>query len=595
MRKTLILCVLMILGLSAIAQATEVINARELLPTLRPVITLPDNPTPRSGTCVLNHFTGTPYGSFGWDPGEDIAEYFDPATDGNCTPAIYPFHITSVDLTLVIFSNTGPGTITGRVFVTCPEDAASPGVPRECKGPGGAQLGSAGMFTYDLTQEEIDDPDGTGLIELNIPLDVCVENGFFVHFVIDSWTGAGNAPAPYWQREALANCKAWVYWWFTGTPDYCWFNNNTDWSSGGLPVGAILAAVNGEAGVTSCAPLTCEPCVRNYPGDDDTNPIIIDSPIWSRTIDLCDYCSDYDQNTALGPSSFTGRGGDVVLSWTSVNDPTCFYITIAPSSTCAEWFRIRSWLFDSFGYLDAGQPAFPPLGGSQTYNWTGNGDPNDFGCWFPDTYYLYIDTRNCCCPVDVTFAGDNILAVEITSFDAIAGDGMVTLNWRTNAESEIDYYVLTRNGVEIAQVAGQGDSPSGHRYTFVDRDVVNGTNYGYQLTAVDLNGGMTLFGSTVYATPQAGAGLVTEYALMQNYPNPFNPNTTIEYALREAGQVSLKVFSVDGREVATVVNGLQDAGQHSVEFDASGLATGMYLYKLTVNGFTATQKMVLMK
>jgi hypothetical protein len=88
---------------------------------------------------------------------------------------------------------------------------------------------------------------------------------------------------------------------------------------------------------------------------------------------------------------------------------------------------------------------------------------------------------------------------------------------------------------------------------------------------------------------------VTEYALMQNYPNPFNPTTRIEYTVREAGSVELKVYTIDGREVATLVNGVETAGSHVVEFDASGLASGMYLYKMSVNGFTATQKMVLMK
>jgi hypothetical protein len=188
-----------------------------------------------------------------------------------------------------------------------------------------------------------------------------------------------------------------------------------------------------------------------------------------------------------------------------------------------------------------------------------------------------------------------VLAVEITSFAAIAGDGKVTLNWNTSAERDIDHYIVTRNGSEIAQVAGLGDNATGNSYTFVDNNVVNGTRYGYQITAVDINGTMTLYGATEYATPTEGAGIVTEYALMQNYPNPFNPTTRIEYTVREAGSVELKVYTIDGREVATLVNGVETAGSHVVEFDASGLASGMYLYKMSVNGFTATQKMVLMK
>jgi hypothetical protein len=89
--------------------------------------------------------------------------------------------------------------------------------------------------------------------------------------------------------------------------------------------------------------------------------------------------------------------------------------------------------------------------------------------------------------------------------------------------------------------------------------------------------------------------VAAEYALYQNYPNPFNPVTTIRYALKEAGLVTLKVYSVDGREMATLVHEMQSAAEHNVEFDGSHLASGIYVYTLNVNGFSASHKMVLMK
>jgi len=85
------------------------------------------------------------------------------------------------------------------------------------------------------------------------------------------------------------------------------------------------------------------------------------------------------------------------------------------------------------------------------------------------------------------------------------------------------------------------------------------------------------------------------YALEQNYPNPFNPSTTLRYALPKAGVVSLKVYNVIGQEVATLVNEYQTAGTYSVKFDASKLATGMYLYRITSGEFSQVKKMLLVK
>ncbi|MCX6638873.1 MAG: T9SS type A sorting domain-containing protein [bacterium] len=87
----------------------------------------------------------------------------------------------------------------------------------------------------------------------------------------------------------------------------------------------------------------------------------------------------------------------------------------------------------------------------------------------------------------------------------------------------------------------------------------------------------------------------TEYSLGQNYPNPFNPLTSISFNLPQAGLVKLTVFDVMGREVAQLVNGLREAGAHSITFDGSGLASGVYLYKFEAGDYTATNKMVLMK
>jgi len=86
-----------------------------------------------------------------------------------------------------------------------------------------------------------------------------------------------------------------------------------------------------------------------------------------------------------------------------------------------------------------------------------------------------------------------------------------------------------------------------------------------------------------------------EYGLQQNYPNPFNPSTVISYSLKESGKVQLKIYNILGNEVACLVNQYKQAGKYSSEFNASKLASGVYFYKISINGFSDTKKMTVIK
>ena len=89
--------------------------------------------------------------------------------------------------------------------------------------------------------------------------------------------------------------------------------------------------------------------------------------------------------------------------------------------------------------------------------------------------------------------------------------------------------------------------------------------------------------------------VVKDYDLFQNYPNPFNPATTITYQLPKSGSVTLKIYDMLGKEVMTLVNEQKEMGGYTVQFDASSLASGMYVYQLRANDFVSTKKMLLLK
>jgi hypothetical protein len=87
----------------------------------------------------------------------------------------------------------------------------------------------------------------------------------------------------------------------------------------------------------------------------------------------------------------------------------------------------------------------------------------------------------------------------------------------------------------------------------------------------------------------------SSFSLSQNFPNPFNPTTNIEFALPKSGLVTLRVYDILGKEVATLVNEVKNAGSYSVDFSASNFTSGVYFYKIETNGFSDIKKMMLIK
>ncbi len=94
---------------------------------------------------------------------------------------------------------------------------------------------------------------------------------------------------------------------------------------------------------------------------------------------------------------------------------------------------------------------------------------------------------------------------------------------------------------------------------------------------------------------ETSIGTANDYKLYQNYPNPFNPTTKISYRINYEGQVTLQVYNLVGQVIKVLVSEVQTPGRYEVEFDGSELTSGVYLYKLQINGFTSVKKMTLLK
>ena len=104
----------------------------------------------------------------------------------------------------------------------------------------------------------------------------------------------------------------------------------------------------------------------------------------------------------------------------------------------------------------------------------------------------------------------------------------------------------------------------------------------------------TNFAALTFSAPKPTKP-VTDYILHQNYPNPFNPTTTIRYDIPQDGFVNLEIFDVIGQKVKTLLNQFMQEDRYEIEFSGNGLSSGIYLYKLKVNDFTQTKKMILLR
>jgi len=191
------------------------------------------------------------------------------------------------------------------------------------------------------------------------------------------------------------------------------------------------------------------------------------------------------------------------------------------------------------------------------------------------------------------------LPVELSSFAANVFERDVALEWSTATETNNMGFEVERNFndgafAKIGFVNGNGTTTEPKEYSYIDRDLPVGV-YAYRLRQIDMDG-VSKYSDEIEVNMTSPG----EYSLGRNFPNPFNPSTTIDFSLMSDGQVTLKLYNALGQEVKTLVSGNYTAGTYKIDFDGSGLNSGVYFYSLEASGvdgsnYFATKKMILMK
>jgi hypothetical protein len=225
----------------------------------------------------------------------------------------------------------------------------------------------------------------------------------------------------------------------------------------------------------------------------------------------------------------------------------------------------------------------------------GNSGTNESG-------FVTTDILTSFSPFTIGSLDNQELPVELTSFSSQVNGNKTNLNWTTTTEQNNSGFEIQRAKIgedsvlykKIGYVNGYGNSNTVNNYSCEDRNLLSG-KYKYRLKQIDFNGNYKYY----ELANEVIIGVPAKYSLSQNYPNPFNPTTKINYDLPLDSKVSIRIFDMTGREVTSIVNGIQPAGYYTVQFNAGSLSSGTYFYNITAEGgntkFFTTKKMILVK
>ncbi|MFA6470171.1 MAG: PQQ-binding-like beta-propeller repeat protein [Bacteroidota bacterium] len=212
--------------------------------------------------------------------------------------------------------------------------------------------------------------------------------------------------------------------------------------------------------------------------------------------------------------------------------------------------------------------------------------------------------------ISLTSEVPETVPVELVSFMAKLVPEGILLHWKTATEvnnhgfmverKELDHQIIGSKDLftdkiisqwtQISFIEGSGTNNAPKEYSFTDRDLSPG-RYSYRLKQFDQDGRYKYSPSVeiVYTS----VPLTSE--LSQNYPNPFNPSTVISYQIPVTSKVTLRIYDLLGREIATLVNEEQLPGWKKVQWNAKDVSSGVYFYKIITDSFVATKKLLLMK
>ncbi|HSP88083.1 MAG TPA: discoidin domain-containing protein [Ignavibacteriaceae bacterium] len=194
------------------------------------------------------------------------------------------------------------------------------------------------------------------------------------------------------------------------------------------------------------------------------------------------------------------------------------------------------------------------------------------------------------------WGGDGMVPVELSSFTGLIENDRIILNWKTESElNNKGFNIERKTGNEdfekIYFIPGQGTSTNSFLYTFTDINLKSG-NYTYRLKQIDYDGSFSYSNILDFEINN----FVNDYQLEQNYPNPFNPTTNIQFSLKEKGSVIITIFNILGEKIDELINKELSEGKYSIEFDASNLPSGTYIYSMNIkNKYLENRKMVLIK
>ncbi|HQY51459.1 MAG TPA: T9SS type A sorting domain-containing protein [Ignavibacteria bacterium] len=190
---------------------------------------------------------------------------------------------------------------------------------------------------------------------------------------------------------------------------------------------------------------------------------------------------------------------------------------------------------------------------------------------------------------------DDPLPVELNSFVSMVSEKNVTLSWTTSSEINNSGFDIERSSLnlewaKVGSVNGNGTTLETKNYIFTDKNLNSGV-YNYRLKQIDYNGNFEYYN----LENEVIIGLPNNFTLLQNYPNPFNPSTKIEFNIPADGNVKLSVYDINGKLVSVLTDGNKTAGYYTVDFNGSGLSSGIYFYKIEFNGISKVMKMSLLK